>query len=103
MDVGGESISRILHRFKITYSRRFREIHGPGRVWQNRFWDHVIRDQRDMNRHLDYIHYNPVHHGVVNDPFAYDLSSLRDWHKEGYYERDWGTKDQITLEGEYGE
>ena len=35
-------------------------------VWQRRFWEHMLRDEEDLNRHLDYIHYNPVKHGLVN-------------------------------------
>ncbi len=103
LDVGEESVSKIMHRFKITYSRRFRERVRAGRVWQNRFWDHAVRDQDDMNRHIDYIHYNPVHHNLVDDPFAYDLSSIQEWYQGGYYQRDWGTRERIDCEGEYGE
>jgi len=70
------SISDMMHKFKITYSRRFRNKYRKGRVWQNRYWDHIIRDQNDFNRHIDYIHYNPVKHGIVSDPFAYKYSTL---------------------------
>src|SRR5690606_30976615 len=62
---GDQSISEIVHDFKIRFSRRVRDSVRNGRVWQNRFWDHVIRDQEDLNRHLDYIHYNPVKHGLA--------------------------------------
>lgn len=37
-------------------------------IWQRRFWEHAIRDQEDFNRHCDYIHYNPVKHGLVRSP-----------------------------------
>ena len=97
------SISEIMHKFKITYSRRYRDRYRKGRVWQNRFWDHIIRNQGDLNRHLDYIHYNPVKHGIVSDPFQYEHSSLTEYHNEGYYNRDWGVKDKLEFDGEYGE
>jgi putative transposase len=100
---GETDISTVMHRFKITYSRRFRQKFRPGRVWQNRFWDHVIRDQQDLNRHLDYIHYNPVKHGLTDDPFAYVHSSLNAYYEAGVYERDWGVKHGIDFDGEYGE
>jgi len=103
LNVGQESVSDILHRFKLSYSRRFRLRHGPGRVWQNRFWEHVVRDQEDLNRHVDYIHYNPVHHGVVADPFAYDQSSATLWLERGYYQRDWGVREPISFEESFGE
>ncbi|UCC81251.1 MAG: transposase [Candidatus Zixiibacteriota bacterium] len=97
------SMSEIMHKFKITYSRRYRDKYRKGRVWQNRYWDHIIRNQDDLNRHLDYIHYNPVKHGIVQDPFEYNHSSLTDYYKEGYYDRDWGVKDILEFDGDFGE
>ncbi len=95
-------ISKTLHRFKVTYSKRYRDKYRQGRVWQNRFWDHVIRDQEDMNRHLDYIHYNPVKHGLAVSPNSYPHSSLSLLTKEGQYEEDWG-ETELQFDGEYGE
>ena len=40
---------------------------GEAAIWQRRFWEHLIRDQEDYSRHMDYIHYNPVKHGLVNN------------------------------------
>ena len=34
-------------------------------IWQRRYWEHTIRDEVDFNKHIDYIHYNPVKHGYV--------------------------------------
>ena len=96
-------ISKIIHNFKITYSRRYRDRYRKGRVWQNRFWDHIIRNQVDMNRHIDYIHYNPVKHRLTDDPFAYEHSSLNKYFAEGYYQRDWGVKEKLQFDGDYGE
>ncbi|MEW5795042.1 MAG: transposase [Candidatus Zixiibacteriota bacterium] len=103
LDVNSTTVSMLMHSFKITYSRRFRDRVRAGWVWQNRFWDHVIRDQVDMNRHLDYIHYNPVHHGQVKDPFTYPYSTLKSWSDRGFYTRDWGVIDKLEFEGEFGE
>jgi putative transposase len=63
-----------------------------GRIWQNRFWDHIIRDQKDMNRHIDYVHFNPAKHGYVNSPFNWTYSSIHEYHEEGFYSRDWGLR-----------
>jgi putative transposase len=41
---------------------------GEKDVWQRRFWEHLIRDELDLSRHVEYIHYNPVKHGLVNSP-----------------------------------
>jgi putative transposase len=98
-----ESISNVMHNFKISYSRYFRDQFGPGRVWQNRFWEHVVRDDEDLNRHLDYVHYNPVRHGAVSDPFQYEFSSLQIWHERGLYQRDWGVEREVKSEGLFGE
>lgn len=103
LTIGQESISDVMHNFKMSYSRRYRLRHGPGRVWQNRFWEHVIRDQDDLNRHIDYIHYNPVHHGLVTDPFQYPDSSAKLWLERGHYQSDWGVKERISIEGSFGE
>jgi len=102
LNVNEKSISEIVHRFKVKYSIRYRYRNGSGKIWQNRFWDHILRNQDDMNRHIDYIDLNPVKHGLVSDPFLYDHSSLHKYHEDGYYQRDWGVK-EINIEGEFGE
>lgn len=58
-------------------------------VWQRRFWEHVIRDEEDLNRHLDYIHYNPVKHGLVGCPHAWPHSSFARWVLRGGYKMNW--------------
>jgi putative transposase len=61
-------------------------------VWQRRFWEHMIRDQEDLNRHVDYIHihYNPVKHGLVNSPGEWRHSSFNRFMEKGLYPPDWG-------------
>jgi len=82
---GEKSISEILHRFKRKYSTRYSYKYGSGRVWQNRFWDHIIRNERDYWSHLTYIHLNPVKHGLAINPFDYPHSSIekfRDYYSD---------------------
>ena len=98
-----ETISDIIHRFKVRYVAQFRKKSRHDRVWQNRFWDHIIRDDHDLKRHLDYIHFNPIKHGIVKDPFEYEHSSLFVYHESGYYQRDWGVRKQLQFKGEFGE
>ena len=38
---------------------------GERGVWQRRYWEHTVRDEKDFARHVDYIHFNPVKHGHV--------------------------------------
>jgi len=103
ISTGSQTISAIMHSFKIRYAAQFRKRFRPGGVWQNRFWDHIIRDDHDLKRHLDYIHFNPVKHGVIEDPFQYEHSSLTSYHESGYYQRDWGVHEKLQFEGVFGE
>jgi putative transposase len=80
IDIGDKSISDIIHDFKIRYSIRYRFLTGSGKIWQNRFWDHAIRNEKDLERHLNYIHFNPVKHGIVSDPFNYQYSSINQFY-----------------------
>jgi len=64
---------------------------GESGVWQRRFWEHLIRDQDDFNRHCDYIHYNPVKHGLAKSPSEWKYSSFEKFVKLGIYEPGWGT------------
>ena len=62
---------------------------GEAGVWQRRFWEHLIKDQDDFARHLDYIHYNPVKHGLVGCPHQWGHSSFHRWVKDEIYRNDW--------------
>ena len=97
--------SDILHRLKLSFGSLYRKRFelAEGRIWQSRFWDHVIRNETDLNRHIDYIHYNPVKHGLTKSPFDYRHSSIHEYHKSGCYQDDWGVIDMPDIEGEYGE
>jgi putative transposase len=64
--------------------------HREGMIWQRRFWEHLIRDEKDFNRHCDYIHYNPVKHGLIDDPKKWECSSILQFIEEGLYPQDWG-------------
>jgi len=54
-------------------------------VWQRRFWEHQIRDESDLQRHVDYIHYNPVKHGLVEDVELWPWSTYHKYVKNGAY------------------
>jgi putative transposase len=75
---------------------------GEVGVWQRRFWEHEIRDMEDYRRHLDYIHYNPVKHGLVDTVRAWPWSTFHRYVREGYYDLDWGSENaevaKITFE-----
>jgi len=72
---GGQESSQSLSRQK----KRERGI------WQRRFWEHQIRDQVDLHRHVDYIHYNPVKHGLVSDVEDWPWSTYQRFVRSGFY------------------
>ena len=59
-------------------------------MWQRRFWEHTIRDEADWIAHVNYIHYNPVKHGLVRCPREWEYSSFHRFVKQGMYISDWG-------------
>jgi putative transposase len=63
---------------------------GETGIWQRRFWEHYIRDEEDLERHINYIHYNPVKHGLVDQVNEWSASSFFDYVEQGYYTYDWG-------------
>jgi putative transposase len=67
-------------------SRRREQRRG---IWQRRFWEHTIRDEADMEGHIDYIHYNPVKHGLARRPYDWPWSSFRRWVRAGHYSLAW--------------
>lgn len=63
-------------------------------IWQPRFWEHALRDERDYQNHLDYLHFNPVKRGLVNNVAEWPYSSFHHWVKRGVYAADWGSSGQ---------
>ncbi len=62
-------------------------------IWQRRFWEHRIRDEADYAAHCDYIHYNPVKHGLADSPMAWPYSTFHRFVREGIYPPDWGERE----------
>jgi putative transposase len=59
-------------------------------IWQRRYWEHVIRDESDLARHIDYIHFNPMKHGFVSRVADWPHSSFHQYVKRGDLPLDWG-------------
>ena len=66
-----------------------RERKGERGIWQRRFWEHTIRDERDYAAHVDYVHINPVKHGLVRRVADWPYSSFHRFVDEGIYPHDW--------------
>jgi putative transposase len=105
IETDGRNLSDIIKAIKQGFGLLYRQRMGirKGRIWQLRFWDHVIRNQEDLNRHIDYIHYNPVKHRLVDAVYDYPHSSFNNFVNEGKYELDWGEKTEIDSSSEFGE
>jgi putative transposase len=69
---------------------RSRQRHRESTIWQRRFWEHMIRDEVDFERHLDYIHFNPVKHGYAKRAIDWPFSTFGRHVKDGIYPPDWG-------------
>ncbi|MGH8603084.1 MAG: REP-associated tyrosine transposase, partial [Gammaproteobacteria bacterium] len=63
---------------------------GERGIWQRRYWEHLIRDDDDFSRHVDYIHFNPVKHGHVARAVDWPHSTFHRYVAEGRLPQDWG-------------
>ena len=79
-----------------------RHPNGELALWQRRFWEHTIRDDRDFERHVDYIHFNPVKHGRVARVRDWPHSSFHHYVRRGLLPEDWGGDFRVDAAG-FGE
>lgn len=68
-------------------------------LWQRRYWEHLLRNEEDWRRHMDYIHYNPVKHGYTRRPSDWPHSSFRQAVARGWYDASWGDMEPTNLTG----
>ena len=73
--------------------------HRESTLWQRRFWEHQIRDDADYQAYMDYIHFNPVKHGVVERLIDWPHSSFHRAVASGVYPLDWVTPPDSSLIG----
>jgi putative transposase len=67
-----------------------RRSKGHGSLWQHRYWERCLRDEGDLQGHLDYLHRNPVKHGLVERVVDWPWSSFHRYVDAGMYPADWG-------------
>ncbi len=80
-----------------------RKTKGERGIWQRRYWEHLIRDEYDYEKHVDYIHYNPVKHGHVERAVDWPYSSIHEYISKGMLNRDWGHSEGSLNGKMYGE
>ncbi len=79
-----------------------RQQKGERDVWQRRFWEHLIQDEGDLNWHIEYIHYNPLKHGLAQSVADWPYSSFAKYVSDGLYPCDWGREPGKIWDGILG-
>ncbi|MBI3898455.1 MAG: transposase [Gammaproteobacteria bacterium] len=111
LPAGDNDYSNRWRRLKATFSATYppyerrsvsRQSKGERGIWQRRFWEHLIRDEKDLQRHFDYIHYNPVKHGYVKRVRDWPHSTFHRHVRDGIYSVEWagGTEQELAV-GEF--
>ena len=104
MPAGDPDFSARWHAIKASFSHGIlpgerlserREKKGERGIWQRRFWEHAVRDEADFERHVDYIHFNPVKHGLVARVADWPYSSFHRHVMRGIYPLEWGDAAKI--------
>ena len=95
-----KNYSKILNSIKHNFSKRLPEKYKhPNQsklnrrengIWQRRFWEHLIRDETDLEKHINYVYFNPVKHGLVKRVVDWQYSSFHRDVKQGLFPSDWG-------------
>jgi len=82
----------------LSTSRRARGERG---IWQRRYWEHTVRDDREYASHMDCIHFNPVKHGLAASAAEWEFSSFRSCVRQGLYPAEWTSVADTA--GDWGE
>lgn len=77
---------------------RVRKKDGERGIWQRRFWEHAIRDDEDYAAHMDYVHFNPVKHGLTVSPADWPYSTFSSYVARGLYPEDWVSADDNEIQ-----
>jgi putative transposase len=70
---------------------------GERGIWQRRYWEHLIRDERDYRAHMDYVHINPLKHGLVERVAEWPYSTFHRLVVQGIYPADWAGGSEAGL------
>jgi len=92
-----QNIKTIYHNDKLLNTSKIK--HREKTIWQRRFWEHVISNDDDYAKHMDYIHYNPVKHGYVSRPLDWPYSTFPRYIAQGIYHENWGENEINYFDG----
>lgn len=73
---------------------------GERGIWQRRYWEHLVRNGPDFRAHMDYVHINPLKHGLVKKVSAWPYSTFHRLVEKGIYPADWAGGNEDVLEYE---
>jgi putative transposase len=82
---------------KTEYRSKVRVNKGERGLWQRRFWEHTIRDERDYEAHMDYVHINPVKHGYVKNVVDWPYSTFHRYVELGVYSKGWASDPEMEI------
>ncbi len=85
---------------KTEYQSKTRIGRNERGIWQRRFWEHTIRNEIDYQNHMDYLHFNPVKHGLVKNVQEWEYSTFHHLVKKGVYPENWGGGNIDIMAGE---
>ncbi len=75
--------AHVTHRLVAAGVPVMRHRNGEYALWQRRFWEHTIRNESDFERHVDYVHFNPIKHGLVSRTRDWPYSSFHAYVRRG--------------------
>ena len=111
LPIGDDDYAKRIRLIKSQFTRQLRKVEHCSKVrisrnergiWQRRFWEHTIRNDRDYSAHMDYLHSNPVKHGHVKTVIDWPYSSFHRLVSRSVYATDWGGCDYELNVGERG-
>jgi putative transposase len=85
---------------KIEYRSDVRRNAGERGIWQRHYWEHAIRDEVDFERHVDYVHVNPLKHGWVKRVSDWPYSTFHRYVEKGIYPLDWCGDLSVAVDGD---
>jgi putative transposase len=86
-----------------TWMNSSKHKHRESTIWQRRFWEHQIRDDDDFEKHVEYIHFNPVKHGYVDRVRDWPYSTFHRYVRSGVYPNTWAGSASESDDGVFGE
>jgi putative transposase len=90
------AFAKNIHQLGVNISKN---RYGENQIWQRRFWEHTIRNEKDFAKHVDYIHYNPVKHGLIERVSDWPHSTFHRYVKEGLLPNNWSyANDDMDVE-----